>query len=192
MRRHVRVYNDLFMKYGLYEKQFSGPRYDELLPAACLGSEHRSIRYFSKLRHSYSYKRPLSYRLFKKYYSTFIHTKLRLSINVFGSQLITKVKVAQSCPTLCDPVNYMGFSRPRYWSGQPFPSPGIFPTQESNPYLPHYRRILYYLSHRQSSRIWSGNLSLLQRIFPIQKSNQGLLHCRWILQQLSYQGSPCI
>ena len=192
MRNHVQVYNDLFKKYGLYEKQFSGPRYDELLPEASLGSEHRSIRYFSKLRHSSSYKRPLSYLLFKKYYSTFIHTKLRLSINVFGSQLITKVKVAQSCLTLCDPMNYVGLSRPEYWSGQLFPSPRIFPTQGSNPDLPHYRRILYHLSHKQSSRIWSGNLSLLQQIFPIQKQNQSLLHCRWILYQLSYQGSSCI
>ena len=28
-----------------------------------------------------------------------------------------KVKVAQSCPTLWDPINYMEFSRPEYWSG---------------------------------------------------------------------------
>ena len=46
-----------------------------------------------------------------------------------------KVKVAQSCPTLCDPMEYtsMEFSRPEYWSGEPFPSledlpnPGIKP-----------------------------------------------------------------
>ena len=38
----------------------------------------------------------------------------------------------QSCPTLCDPMDYiarqapvsMGFSRQEYWSGLPFPSPG--------------------------------------------------------------------
>ena len=34
------------------------------------------------------------------------------------------VLVAQSCPSLCDP---MEFSRPEYWSGYPFPSPGIKP-----------------------------------------------------------------
>ena len=41
-----------------------------------------------------------------------------------------KVKVAQSCPTLCDPMDYiwsMEFSRPEYWSGLPFPSLGDFP-----------------------------------------------------------------
>ena len=29
------------------------------------------------------------------------------------------------------------FSRPEYWSSLPFPPPGIFPTQGSNPYLLH-------------------------------------------------------
>ena len=31
-------------------------------------------------------------------------------------------KVAESCPTLCDPMS-MGFSKQEYWSGLPFPSP---------------------------------------------------------------------
>ena len=31
----------------------------------------------------------------------------------------------------------IGFSCQEYWSGLPFPSPGIFPTQELNPSLPH-------------------------------------------------------
>ena len=44
----------------------------------------------------------------------------------------------------------MEFSRPEYWSGWPFPSPGIFPTQESNPGLPHCRQILYQLRHQRS------------------------------------------
>ena len=38
----------------------------------------------------------------------------------------------------------MEFSRQEYWSGLPFPPPGIFPTQGSNPDLPHCRRILYF------------------------------------------------
>ena len=68
---------------------------------------------------------------------------------------------------------------------------GIFPTQGSNPGLPHCRQILYQLSHQGSPRITAvGSLSLLQPIFPTQKSNQGLLHCRQILYQLSNQGSP--
>ena len=36
----------------------------------------------------------------------------------------------------------MGFSRQEYWSGLPFPSPEVFPTQGSNPGLPHSRQML--------------------------------------------------
>ena len=41
-------------------------------------------------------------------------------------------EVAQSCPTLCKPMDCSppgssvhGFSRQEYWSGLPFPSPGF-------------------------------------------------------------------
>ena len=67
---------------------------------------------------------------------------------------------------------------------------GIFPTQQSNPGLPHCRWILYQLSHKGSPRIPERGLSLLQGIFPTQELNRGLLHCRWIPYQLSHQGSP--
>ena len=33
---------------------------------------------------------------------------------------------------------------------------GIFPTQGSNPGLPHCRQILYRLSHREAKEYWSG------------------------------------
>ena len=57
---------------------------------------------------------------------------------------------AQSCPTLCDPMDCiayqvplsMEFSRQEYWNVQ-----GIFSTQVSNPGLLHCRQILYRLSH---------------------------------------------
>ena len=42
----------------------------------------------------------------------------------------------------------MGFSRQECWSRLPSPSPGIFPTQESNPGPPHCRQTLYRLSHQ--------------------------------------------
>ena len=45
-------------------------------------------------------------------------------------------------------IQSMEFSRPEYCSGKPLPSPGIFPTQGSNPGLPHCSRILYQLSHK--------------------------------------------
>ena len=49
---------------------------------------------------------------------------------------------------------------------------GIFPTQGSNPGLPHCRQILYQLSHRGSPRIleW-GSLFLLQWIFLTQEQD---------------------
>ena len=66
----------------------------------------------------------------------------------------SEVKGAQSCPTLCNPMD-------NSWN-----SPGqntgvgslcllqeIFPTQGSNPGLPHCRQILYQLSHKGSARI---------------------------------------
>ena len=38
-----------------------------------------------------------------------------------------KVRVAQLCPTLCNPMDYIqgGLSRSEYWSGGPFPSPDL-------------------------------------------------------------------
>ena len=47
----------------------------------------------------------------------------------------------------------MEFSRQEYWSGLPHPPPGIFPTQGSNPGLPHCRWILHHLSHHGRPRI---------------------------------------
>ena len=54
-------------------------------------------------------------------------------------------EVAQSCPTLCDPMDCtvayqaspsMGFSRQEYWSGLPFPSPGDLPDSGIEPRSP--------------------------------------------------------
>ena len=61
-----------------------------------------------------------------------------------------KVKVTQSRPTLCDlwTIQSMEFSRPEYWSGSLCLLQGIFPTQRSNPGLPHFRWILHQLSYK--------------------------------------------
>ena len=52
-------------------------------------------------------------------------------------------EVAQSCPTLCDPMDCsppappsMEFSRQEYWSGLPFPSPGDLPNPGIKPTSP--------------------------------------------------------
>ena len=55
-----------------------------------------------------------------------------------------KMKVAQSCLTLCDPMDNsppgsflsMGFSRQEYWSKLPFPSPEDLPNPEIEPRSP--------------------------------------------------------
>ena len=62
--------------------------------------------------------------------------------------------VTQSCLTFgypmdCSPPgSSVEFSWQEYWSGLPFPSPGIFLTQRLNPGLLHCRWILYRLSHQ--------------------------------------------
>ena len=66
------------------------------------------------------------------------------------------MKVAQSCPTLCNPMDYTvhRILQARILEWVAFPSSrGIFPTQGSNPGLLHYRWILYQLSHQGSPRI---------------------------------------
>ena len=71
---------------------------------------------------------------------------------------IEAMLVAQSCPTLCDPVDCSppgssvhGILQARIlaWVAIALLQ-GIFPTQGSNPYLLHCRRILYCLRHQRS------------------------------------------
>ena len=104
------------------------------------------------------------------------------------------MKVAQQCPTLCDPVDYtqsMEFSKPEYWSRQPFPSPGDLPNSGIKPRSPTLQAdFLPAEPQRKAKNTGVGCLFLLQGIFPTQELNQGLLHHRQILYQLSYQGSP--
>ena len=47
----------------------------------------------------------------------------------------------------------MEFSRPKYWSGEPFPSPGDLSNPGIKPRSLHCRWILYQLSHKGSPRI---------------------------------------
>ena len=71
----------------------------------------------------------------------------------------------QLCPTLCDPMDCSP-PPPSTGSSVHGDSPGkntgvdcqallqgIFPTQGSNPHFPHYRRILYCLSHREAQEM---------------------------------------
>ena len=60
--------------------------------------------------------------------------------------------MAQSCPTLCNPMDYRVRGQDT-GVGSLSLLQGIFPTQGSNPGLPHCKLILYQLSHQQSPRI---------------------------------------
>ena len=66
------------------------------------------------------------------------------------------MKADQLCPTLWDPMDYT--VQGILWGqntgvGSLFLLHGIFPTQGSNPSIPHCRRILYQLSHQGSLKI---------------------------------------
>ena len=64
------------------------------------------------------------------------------------------VKVAHSCPTLCDPMDSpWNFPGQNIGVGSRSLLRGIFPTQGSNPGLSHCRLILCQLSHKGSSRM---------------------------------------
>ena len=67
-----------------------------------------------------------------------------LSSSLFCFVLSKWSEVAQSCLTLCYPMEYiahqaplsMGFSRQEYWIGLPFPSPGDLPNPGIEPSSP--------------------------------------------------------
>ena len=88
-------------------------------------------------------------------------------------------------------IQSMEFSRPEYWSGYPFPSPGDLPNPGIEPRSPTLQvDSLPAEPQGKPKNTGVGSLSLLQWIFPTQELNQGVLHCRRILYQLSYEGSP--
>ena len=66
-----------------------------------------------------------------------------------------KVKVIQSCPTLCDSMycTVHGILQVNTEVGSLSIFQGSFPNQGSNPGLPHCRWIRYQLSHKQSPSI---------------------------------------
>ena len=98
----------------------------------------------------------------------------------------------------------MEFSRQEYWSGQPFPSPGL-PNSGLKPRSPTLQAdSLPAEPPRKPKNTGVNGLTLLQGIFPPQKSNWGLLYCRLILHQVSsreahictciytYKGTACV
>ena len=68
---------------------------------------------------------------------------------------MSEVKVTRSCLTLCSPMDYSPWNSPGQNTGVGSLSllQGIFPTQGSNPGLPHCRQIFYQLSLKGSRRL---------------------------------------
>ena len=72
--------------------------------------------------------------------------------------------VAQSCLNLCDPMNcsppgssvHVDSPGKSTGVGSHVLLLGIFPTQGSNPGIPHCRQSLYFLSHEGTKECWSG------------------------------------
>ena len=90
-------------------------------------------------------------------------------------------------------IQSLEFSRPEYWSGWPFHSPGDLPNAGIKPRSPALQAdSLPAEPQGKPKNTGVGSPSFIQWIFPTQESNQGLLHCRQILYQLSYQGSHSI
>ena len=89
---------------------------------------------------------------------------ISIQMDAYNISIDTKVKllVAQSCLTLCDPMDYSLLLCP--WDspgkntgvGSHSRLQGIFPTQELNSHLLHCRQILYHLSHQGSPFIDMG------------------------------------
>ena len=108
-----------------------------------------------------------------------------------STEIIMKVKVAQSCLTLFNPMDYTvhGIIQARIleWVAFPF-SRGIFPTQVEPRSPALQTNSLPTEPQGKPKNTGVGSLSLLHWIFPTQEMNWGLLHCRWILYQLNYQG----
>ena len=85
----------------------------------------------------------------------------------------------------------MEFSRPQYWSGQPFPSPGDLSNPGIEPRSPTLQVDSWPAEPQgKPKNTGVGSHSLLLGIFPTQGLNPGLPRCRRILHQLSHKGSP--
>ena len=92
-----------------------------------------------------------------KYYRNYQNVTQRHEVNKScyknGADVFAqyKVKVTQSCLTLCDPMDYKvhGILQARIleWVASRSLLQGIFPTQGSNPGVLHCRQIPYQLSH---------------------------------------------
>ena len=108
------------------------------------------------------------------------------------------MKVAQLCPTLCDPMDCSlpgasvhGILQERIleWVAVPF-SRGSSQPRDRTQVSELQADSLLPEPPGKPKNVGVGSLSLLEGILLTQELNWGLLHWRWILYQLSCQGSP--
>ena len=100
-----------------------------LIHISALSHIYGVSRYFDNLKKAH---KTLIWEKKKKVF-LYIYMYVHLSVFVWKALYIYWLwsEIAQSCPTLCDPMDgsyqsprSMGFSRQEHWSGLPFPSPG--------------------------------------------------------------------
>ena len=77
-----------------------------------------------------------------------------------------KVKVAQLCPTLCKPYSPWNSLGQHTRVGSLSLLQGIFPTQGSNPHLPHCRQILYQMYFKECIYIYIHQFSSVFQLCP--------------------------
>ena len=106
-------------------------------------------------------------------------------------QEMVKVKVSQSCPTLCDPMDYPvhGILQARIleWVAFPF-SRGCYQPRDPTQVSSILADSLLAEPQGKPKYTGVGSLSLPQGIIPTQELKWGLLNCRWILYYLIQQG----
>ena len=92
------------------------------------------------------------------------------------------MKIAQSCLTLCDRMEYSSWNSPDQNTrvGSHCVLQGIFPTQGSNPGVPHCRRVLYQLSH-QGSSISRAESKSLPNSLEILSDTKYLFRYLWLI-----------
>ena len=107
----------------------------------------------------------------------------------YWRQICKKVKVAQSCPTLCGPVDYTvhGILQARIlkWVAFPF-SRGSSQPRDRTQVSCIAGRFFTSWATREEQEYWSGQPVPSPADLPNSGIEPGLLHWRWILYQLSY------
>ena len=82
-----------------------------------------------------------------------MHSEFQGTLEKYESESVSCSVVSDSatpCTVASQALPSMKFSRQEYWSGLPFPSPGVLPDLGSNLSLLHCRQVLYSLSHQGS------------------------------------------